>query len=112
MVATGESAARECSRTSRLIWQPGWGAFQIVQTNEFRADFSRLITNGACRGANLLPTYWGPRRAAEAASLSLNALALLLATILSWRLTKVLLFFLSHPPLTPCRPSAGEHSNA
>lgn len=65
----------------------GWGVFQIVHTNQFRSSFSRLITNGAC-GVNLLPTYWGPRRVAEIASLALNAFALLIAIILSWRLTK------------------------
>lgn len=65
----------------------GWGVFQIVHTNQFRSSFSRLITNGAC-GVNILPTYWGPRRVAEIASLALNAFALLIAVILSWRLTK------------------------
>lgn len=65
----------------------GWGTFQIVHTNQFRVSFNRLTTNGAC-GVNLLPTFWGPRRAAEVASLALNALALLIAIVLSWRLTK------------------------
>lgn len=99
MVATGELTPREYCGITRLILQLGWGAFQIVHTNQFRSDFSRLITNGACHGVNLLPAYWGPRRAAEIASLALNALALLVATILSWRLTKVLIFPLSLLPL-------------
>jgi len=65
----------------------GWGAFQIVHTNQFRTSFSSLITNGAC-GINLLPEYWGPRRSAEIASLALNILALLIGIVLSWRLLK------------------------
>lgn len=65
----------------------GWGAFQISHTTEFQKSFSRLVTDGVC-GINLLPTYWGPRRIAETVSLTLNAFALLIAIILSWRLTK------------------------
>jgi hypothetical protein len=65
----------------------GWGAFQIVHTNEFRTSFARLTTNGAC-GINLLPSYWGLRRSAEIASLTLNVLALLIGVVLSWRLVK------------------------
>jgi hypothetical protein len=65
----------------------GWGAFQIVHTNQFRSSFARLTTNGVC-GINLLPTYWAPRRSAEFASLTLNALALLIGVVLSWRLAK------------------------
>lgn len=65
----------------------GWGAFQVIHTNQFRTSFSRLATNGAC-GLNLLPTYWGPRRSAEIGSLTFNCLALLIGLILSWRLAK------------------------
>jgi hypothetical protein len=87
-VATGELTTRGRNRATLLILQPGWSAFQITHTNQFRASFSRSITTGAC-GVNLLPTYWGPRRSAETASLALNASALLIAVVLSWRLTKV-----------------------
>ena len=96
MAATGEQTAHERNHADRLKRQLGWGAFQIVHTNEFRASFARLTTNGAC-GINLLPTYWSLRRSAEIASLTLNVLALIIGIVLSWRLIKVLIYSL---PLT------------
>lgn len=66
----------------------GWSGFQISHTTSFRASFTRLTTAGACKSINLLPTYWVPRGNAEQASLALNAVALLVAAVLSWRLTK------------------------
>jgi hypothetical protein len=112
LLATGECTTHERNCTDRLKRQTGWGAFQIIHTNEFRTSFSRLTTNGAC-GVNVLPGYWAPRRSAEIASLTLNTLALLIGLILSWRLLKVFLRLSSlTPPLTRCRPSVGGHSSA
>jgi len=65
----------------------GWGTFQIIHTNNFRSNFARLTTNGAC-GINLLPAYWSARRSVEVASLTLNVVALLIGLVLSWRLLK------------------------
>ena len=67
----------------------GWAAFQIAQTANFRADFSRLVTNGACKPTNLLPKYWTTRRNLEISTLALNIAALLISTFLTWRLIKV-----------------------
>jgi len=64
-------------------------AFQIAQTANFRADFSRLATNGACKPTNLLPKYWTTRRNLEISTLALNIAALLISTFLTWRLIKV-----------------------
>lgn len=66
-----------------------WAAFQITHTANFRADFNRVITNGACDGVSLLPNYWRDRGGAEIPSLALNVFALLISSFLTWRLIKV-----------------------
>jgi hypothetical protein len=71
-----------------------WAGFQIVHTANFKADFSRLATNGACKPINLLPHYWKERSNAEIPSLALNVAALLMSAFLTWRLTKVCPFSL------------------
>ena len=68
----------------------GWAGYQIFNTAQFRGDFSRLITYGACNPINLLPSYWQTRVTAEIASLVLNVVALLVSAFLSWRLAKVM----------------------
>ncbi|KAF9243845.1 hypothetical protein BU15DRAFT_71961 [Melanogaster broomeanus] len=67
----------------------GWAGFQIFNTAQFRGDFARVTTNGACHPINLLPSYWQSRAAAEIPSLVLNAVALLVSAYLSWRLAKL-----------------------
>ena len=67
----------------------GWSAFQLVSTQRFRSDFTRLATRGACQGVNLLPTYWTERAQFEIPTLAFNALALLISGVLSWKLMKV-----------------------
>jgi hypothetical protein len=67
----------------------GWAGYQIFNTAQFRGDFARLITHGACDPISLLPSYWQTRVAAEIASLVLNVVALLVSAFLSWRLAKV-----------------------
>ena len=71
------------------VMATAWAGFQIVHTADFKADFSRLATNGACKPINLLPKYWEQRREAEIPILALNALALLVSAFLTWRLMKV-----------------------
>lgn len=66
-----------------------YGAVQLVQTKSFHSDFQHLITDGACKPINLLPTYWQMRGDVEIASIVLNAVALLLSAFMSWRLLKV-----------------------
>lgn len=66
-----------------------WAGFQISHTATFRANFSRLTTNGACKPINLLPTYWKDRGNAEIPSLVLNVVALVVSALLTWRLVKV-----------------------
>lgn len=66
----------------------GWSAFQLVSTQRFRSDFTRLATHGACQGVNLLPTYWTERAQFEIPTLAFNALALLISGVLSWKLMK------------------------
>ncbi|KAG6814043.1 hypothetical protein H0H92_003893 [Tricholoma furcatifolium] len=65
-----------------------WAGFQIQHTAEFKADFTRVITEGACNGVSLLPNYWHDRGIAEINSLAFNALALLISSFLTWRLFK------------------------
>lgn len=77
------------------ILATGWGGFQIAQTDEFRKEFNRMTTDGAC-GINLLSSYWQSRANAEIPSLALNALSLLLSLFLSWRLFKVCLLSASN----------------
>ncbi|KAI0343999.1 hypothetical protein BDW22DRAFT_1392179 [Trametopsis cervina] len=65
----------------------GWSAFQLVNTQQFHTDFTRLTTRGAC-GVNLLPKYWTARAQFEIPTLALNVLALLISAVLSWKLMK------------------------
>ncbi|KAF9523600.1 hypothetical protein CPB83DRAFT_821288 [Crepidotus variabilis] len=65
-----------------------WGGFQIVHTANFRSTLGRVITNGACKGAVVLPGYWEARATAEIASLVFNGLALIVSGILTWKLMK------------------------
>lgn len=67
----------------------GWAGYQIFNTAQFRGDFTRLSTNGACNPINLLPSYWQSRVGAEIASLVLNVVALLVSAFLSWKLAKL-----------------------
>ncbi|KAF8610059.1 hypothetical protein BDV93DRAFT_462753 [Ceratobasidium sp. AG-I] len=66
----------------------GWSVFQLVHTANFRSEFNRLTTRGACGGVNLLPTYWKARANAEIPILVLNVLVLIASAYVSWRLLK------------------------
>lgn len=66
-----------------------WAAFQIAHTADFRSDFDRVITNGACKGVSLLPYYWHARSRAEIPSLTLNVIAFFVSGFLTCRLIKV-----------------------
>ncbi|KAG6844330.1 hypothetical protein H0H87_007688 [Tephrocybe sp. NHM501043] len=66
-----------------------WAAFQIKHTAEFKSNFTRVITEGACSGVSLLPAYWHDRGIAELASLAFNILALLTSSFLTWKLFKL-----------------------
>lgn len=65
-----------------------WAGFQISHTENFRQQFVKLTTQGACKPVNLLPHYWTDRGHAEIPSLALNILALLISCFLTWRLVK------------------------
>lgn len=64
-----------------------WSGFQLASTNSFHSDFSKTITHGAC-GVNLLPVYWTSRAKFEIPTVAMNALALVISSILSWKLMK------------------------
>lgn len=66
-----------------------WTGYQISHTESFKADFTRLTTNGACKPFILLPDYWRERRNAEMPLLALNIAALLISVFLTWRLVKL-----------------------
>ncbi|KZP32272.1 hypothetical protein FIBSPDRAFT_907362 [Athelia psychrophila] len=76
------------SSLTHLLATAGAG-YQIFHTANFKASFSKISTNGACQGVNLLPTYWTARGAAEIPSLVLNCIALVVSVFLSWRLLKL-----------------------
>lgn len=65
-----------------------WSGYQLGNTSQFHDDFSKLITKGAC-GVNLLPEYWTERARFELPTLALNAVALVISAVLSWKLMKV-----------------------
>ncbi|KAF9478013.1 hypothetical protein BDN70DRAFT_933716 [Pholiota conissans] len=65
-----------------------WAGFQIAHTAQFRRDFNRVITNGACH-VSLLPDYWNARAKAEIPSLALNVLSLAISSFLTWKLIKL-----------------------
>ena len=66
----------------------GWSAFQLAHTANFRSEFNRLTTRGACGGVNLLPMYWKARANAEITVLVLNAVVLIASGYMSWKLLK------------------------
>lgn len=78
------------------VMATAWGGYQLAHTANFRNHFMTLITKGACAGVTsglpISSAYWEARRAAEASSLALNALALLVSCFLSWKLFKVRIF--------------------
>ncbi|KAG9089215.1 hypothetical protein FS749_001530 [Ceratobasidium sp. UAMH 11750] len=65
-----------------------WSIYQIVHTANFRSQFNRLTTRGACGGVNLLPLYWQARANAEIPVLVFNVIALIGSAYMSWRLLK------------------------
>ena len=65
----------------------GWSGYQLANTSSFHSDFSKMITKGAC-GVNLLPVYWNERAKFEIPTLAMNALALVISSVLSWKLMK------------------------
>jgi len=66
-----------------------WAGFQITHTANFRSDFHRVITTGACKNVSLLPHYWEARRKAEIPILALNIIALFVSLYLTWKLIKL-----------------------
>nr|GAT43664.1 predicted protein [Mycena chlorophos] len=67
-----------------------WSGFQISNTAAFRSDFEHYITDGACHGVpTLLPTYWAARAQAEYPIMALNAVSLIVSSILTWKLVKL-----------------------
>jgi hypothetical protein len=70
-----------------------WAAFKITNTANFRSDFNRVVTHGACNGTSLLPKYWRDRGEAEIPSLVLNTCAMLASCYLTWKLIKVSYFW-------------------
>jgi hypothetical protein len=72
------------------VMATAWGAFQISHTSNFRDDFNRVITEGACKGApRLLPGFWDARAEAEIPSLVFNGLALIVSGVLTWKLGRL-----------------------
>jgi len=71
------------------VMATAWGALQIIHTANFRTDFNRVITHGACNQTILSKSYWNARRWAEATSFSLNGLALIISCALTWKLVKL-----------------------
>ena len=71
-----------------------WGAFQVAHTNGFRADYEKIVENGACQRSTI-PTllspksYWTPRRSFELPSLVIHILSLFVSAFLTWRLVKL-----------------------
>jgi len=39
----------------------GWAVFQIPRTLHFQQRFTQIITNAACGGVDLLPTYFNTK---------------------------------------------------
>jgi hypothetical protein len=66
-----------------------WSGFQISNTAVFKANFKRMITDGACDGVTLLPDYWDDRARLEYPILALNVVSLIISAFLTWKLVKV-----------------------
>ncbi|ESK98192.1 hypothetical protein Moror_309 [Moniliophthora roreri MCA 2997] len=68
-----------------------WTGYQINHTAVFRANFNRVITNGACSGVPIpfLGNYWKLRAIAEFTTLAFNIVALLTSVYLTWKLVKL-----------------------
>ena len=66
-----------------------WSLFQVSETEHFRQNFARIITNNACHGQILLGTYWQDRKIAEILSAILNGVGFLVTAVLTYKLMKV-----------------------
>lgn len=64
-----------------------WSGYQLQLTEAFRGEFNALVTNGPCH-ANLLSTYWAPRRNTEISILVLNLAVMIAIGVLSYKLLK------------------------
>lgn len=63
-----------------------WSVVQVLHTHAFQSEFDRFITNGACGGIQLLPSYWKQRSVIEVPSLVLNCVFALILGGLSFKL--------------------------
>lgn len=84
-----ESIPHICTALVTHLLVTIWTIFQVFETEQFRQDFARLTTNGACRPNNLLGSYWEQRKDAEISSAVLNGVALLVSAFLTYKLMKI-----------------------
>lgn len=72
------------------VMATAWAAFQISHTANFRASFTRVITEGACSSSPaILPTFWKARAMAEYPTLAMHIVSLLISSFLTWKLVKL-----------------------
>ncbi|KAF8592010.1 hypothetical protein K439DRAFT_1379802 [Ramaria rubella] len=84
-----ESIPHICAALVTHLLVTVWTIFEIFQTEQFRQEFARLTTNGACSPHNLLGTYWDQRKDAEIMSAVFNGVTLLLSAFLTNKLMKI-----------------------
>jgi hypothetical protein len=71
------------------VMMTAWTIFQVLETMSFHDGFLSITMHGACNGINLLPNYWEAREQIELVQVALNAIALIISALLSWKLVRV-----------------------
>ncbi|KAH8813543.1 hypothetical protein DL96DRAFT_523046 [Flagelloscypha sp. PMI_526] len=66
-----------------------WGIFQVIQSIGFQSTFKRVITDGACAGAQILPDLGSIRQRTDIPLLVVNFVAFLFSAFLTLRLIKL-----------------------
>jgi len=84
-----ESIQHICAALVTQLLVTIWTVFQVTETEQFRRNFAKIITNGACHGMNILGSYWEQRKAAEILSAVLNGVGLFVTAILTYKLLKI-----------------------
>jgi hypothetical protein len=83
-----------------------WSAFQLIHTLSFESDYDILIRGingpetaigalgrmGACDGQDLLPNYFGPRKAAQLVLSIINFVGFIVSTYFTYKLYFVSIF--------------------
>ncbi|EIN05892.1 hypothetical protein PUNSTDRAFT_115787 [Punctularia strigosozonata HHB-11173 SS5] len=83
-----ESVPHLVAAFASYVLDLAWSAFRIRNTIRFDDRFTALITNGACRGVDVLADWWAPRLTHSIIICVLNGVVLIGMTYVTWVLSR------------------------